>query len=339
MPMKVYIEKCIAGEGLTTEEAAAALDLIMTNQATEAQIAGLIVALRAKGESVEEIVGFARTMREHAVKVEIDDPDAVDIVGTGGDGLGTFNISTVASFVAAGAGVTIAKHGNRAASSRTGSADLLTALGVNISAPPERVRQCINDVGIGFLFAPLFHPAMKAAAKPRSELGIKTIFNMVGPLTNPAGATRQLIGTYRDDVASKLARALRQLGTQRSCVVHGSDGIDEVALAGATRVYEVQGETDVREYAIGPDTFGLPSRPLAEIIGGDSADNATITRRVLGGEKGASRDVVLANAALGLYVAGKSASMTECRQRAEESIDSGQAMKTLERLIAFSNAP
>ncbi|RPJ49585.1 MAG: anthranilate phosphoribosyltransferase, partial [Methanobacteriota archaeon] len=206
--MKTYIEKCLAGEHLSVDEASGALSMIMTGQATDSQIAGLLIALRAKGETVDELVGFARTMREHAVHVHIDDPDAIDMCGTGGDGLRTFNISTVSSFVVAGAGVTVAKHGNRSVSSQSGSADVLMALGVNIQCPPETVQACINRIGIGFFFAPLFHPAMKFAAKPRTELGVRSIFNMVGPLTNPAGVKRQLIGVYQLRITSLLAGAL-----------------------------------------------------------------------------------------------------------------------------------
>jgi anthranilate phosphoribosyltransferase len=337
MNMKTYIEKCVEAQDLTTEEASAALELIMTNQATEAQIAGLLIALRAKGETVEELVGFARTMREKSVRITVHDENALDIVGTGGDGLGTFNISTVASIVAAGAGVTVAKHGNRSVSSRSGSADLLKTLGVNINLSPEGVERCIEQTGIGFLFAPLFHPAMKFAAKPRVELGVKTIFNMVGPLTNPAGARRQVVGAYNARVASHLASALIQLGATRACVVHGSDGIDEVALSGETSVFEVTEEGGKTEYSLRPSDFGLPTHPLASILGGSSEENAVIAHAVLRGEEGPPRDVVVANAALGLYVSGKAPSLPEARAQAEESIDSGRALKTLQGLVETTN--
>ncbi|HEX9006002.1 MAG TPA: anthranilate phosphoribosyltransferase, partial [Bacteroidota bacterium] len=238
MSIKAHMEKVLSGEHLSTDEAAAALETIMTGEATDVQIAGLLVALRANGESVDELVGFARTMRLHAVRVRLEDPDAIDMCGTGGDGRGTFNISTVASFVAAGAGVTVAKHGNRSVSSRSGSADVLAALGVNISLPPERVEACINEVGIGFLFAPLFHPAMKHAGKARAELATRTIFNMLGPLTNPAGVRRQLIGAYSARVAGQLACALQRLGALKACVVHSEDGMDEISAAAGTRMFE-----------------------------------------------------------------------------------------------------
>jgi len=339
MKMKQYIEKCLAFQHLTVAEASAALELIMTNQATDAEIAGLLIALRAKGETVEEIVGFARTMREKSIKVKIEDADALDIVGTGGDGLGTFNISTVACCVAAGAGVTIAKHGNRSVSSRSGSADLLIALGVNIQLSPERTQDCINAIGIGFLFAPLFHPAMKFAAKARTDLGVKTIFNMVGPLTNPAGTSRQLIGAYHPSVAGNLAVALEKLEVKKACVVHGADGIDEVALAGTTTVFEIQRNGTRKEYSLVPQDFGFEPRPLSAILGGSKEENATIALQVLNKDKGAAREVVIANAALGLYVSGKAADITEGKAMAEDSIDSGRALAKLQKLVEYTNRP
>jgi anthranilate phosphoribosyltransferase len=335
--MKHCIEKCLALENLTTEEASSALELIMTGQATDAQIAGLLVALRAKGETVDEIVGFARTMREKSVKVKADDPHAIDMCGTGGDGLGTFNISTLASLVAAGAGVTVAKHGNRSVSSRSGSADLLTALGVNISLPPERAGRCLNVVGVGFLFAPLFHPAMKYAARPRAELGVRTIFNLLGPITNPAGVTKQLVGTFRQEAASHIAEALGRLSTERACVVHGDNGMDEVAVSGETSVFEVTTDSPTRTYRISAGTFGLPDRPGSSVVGGTPEENAEIALRVLRKEPGPERDVVLANAAVGIYVAGKAKDLAEGSARAAESIDSGKAMMTLKRLVEFTN--
>ena len=337
MTMTEYIEKCLAGEDLTVEEAVGAMECIMTGQASESQIAGLLVALRAKGESVDEIVGFARSMRAHSLKVRLEDQDAIDMCGTGGDGLGTINISTIASFVAAGAGVTVAKHGNRSVSSRTGSADLLGEMGVNIQSTPERVEETINRIGIGFLFAPTFHPAMKHAAKPRKELGLRTIFNMLGPITNPAGVKKQLVGTYNPTVASNLAEALRKLQAEHACVVHSSDGMDEITLSGSTSVYEVQRDVPVKRYFVHPEDFGLLRKPLAGLDGGDSKANAEITRRLLKGEKSTARDVVTANAALALQIAGKAASLREGTALAEESIDSGRAMAKLTGLIELSN--
>ena len=337
--MKTHIEKCLAGKHLTTDEAANALGTIMTGNATESQIAGLMVALRAKGETVDEVVGFARTMREHAVKIEIDDPDAVDMCGTGGDGLGTFNISTVASFVVAGAGVTVAKHGNRSVSSQSGSADVLTALGVNVQCPAERVRDCINHIGIGFLFAPMFHPAMKYAAKPRAELGVRSFFNVLGPLTNPAGVRRQLVGVYRAEAAPIVANALQKLGAKRACIVHSADGMDEVTLSGDTAVFEVNSGERMTEYRLQPSSFGYRQYGIDSVRGGDKNANAAITLDVLRGGKGPARDVVVANAALGIYVSGKASSVAEGKKLAEESIDSGKAMEKLDQLIRCTNKP
>jgi anthranilate phosphoribosyltransferase len=339
MTMKPYIEKCLNGEGLSADEASDALDLIMTGQATDVQIAGLLIALRAKGETVDELVGFARTMRAKAVRLQLQDPDAIDMCGTGGDGRGTFNISTVASFVVAGAGVTVAKHGNRSVSSRSGSADLLAALGVNIQIAPERVQECVNQVGVGFLFAPLFHPAMKFVGKARVELAVRTIFNMLGPITNPAGVTRQLVGTFRGDVASMLACALGRLSTQRACVVHSDDGLDEVTASGETSVFETGSDGTVHSYTVSPASFGLEPEPLSSMMGGDASENASIAQSILRGEKVPGRSVVIANAALGLFVAGKAATLPEASALAAESIDSRRAAGALKKLIDFTNRP
>jgi anthranilate phosphoribosyltransferase len=336
MSMKGYIEKCLEEEHLSEKEAGAALDLIMTNQATEVEIAGLLIALRAKGETIDEIVGFARTMRSHAVHIEVEDPDAIDMCGTGGDGRGTFNISTVASFVVAGAHVTVAKHGNRSVSSQSGSADLLSALDVNIQLPPEKVQECINTVGVGFLFAPLFHPAMKYAAKTRKELGVRTIFNMLGPITNPAGVRRQLVGTYRIDVARQLAGALGRMGTARASVVHSADGLDEASVAAPTTIVEISENAPDAEHTVSAADFGLRQHPAADVAGGTTAENAAIALSVLCGAPGAQRDVVIANAALGLMVAGKAHEERAAAALAAHSIDSGRALRKLNELIAFT---
>ncbi len=336
--MKEYLEKVIEGRDLTAEEAAAALELIMTGQATDAQIAALLAGLRAKGETVDEIVGFARTMRLHSVKVRAVDPNAIDMCGTGGDGKGTFNISTVASFVVAGAGVTVAKHGNRSVSSRSGSADLFESLGVKIQLSPDQIERCLNDVGVAFLFAPTFHPAMKSAAKARTEMGIRTIFNILGPLTNPAGVTKQLVGTFSPQVQRKLAEAIRALSSERTCVVHSESGLDEVSVSGRTRVYEVAGDAELREYAVSAESFGLSDGGGNGVSGGTPAENAEIARRVLEGEKGPARDVVLANAALGIYVSGKSANFDDASARAREALDSRRAIGVLKRLQEYTNA-
>jgi anthranilate phosphoribosyltransferase len=337
--MKTHIEKCLSGEHLTVAEASNALDTIMTGQDTDSQIAGLLIALRAKGETVDELVGFARTMRERAVKVSIEDSDAIDMCGTGGDGTGTFNISTVASFVVAGAGVTVAKHGNRSVSSLSGSADVLTALGVNIQSSTETMQACINRIGIGFLFAPLYHPAMKYAAKTRTELGVRSIFNMIGPLTNPAGVKRQLIGTYHLRAMQLLAGALQKLGVDKACVVHSDDGMDEVALSGGTNVQEVARNEQTREYHLQPEDFGFAQLTLDGLRGGDKNANAAIAMSVLKGKTSPARDVVVANAALGIYVSGKAKSLIEGKQKAEESIHSGKALEKLQKLIHYTDQP
>jgi len=335
--MKTHIEKCLAGEHLTVEEAANALNIIMTGQATEAPIAGIMIALRAKGETIDELVGFARTMRGHGIKLLIEDPNAIDMCGTGGDCSGTFNISTVASFVVAGAGVTVAKHGNRSVSSQSGSADVLAALGVNIQCSTETVQSCINHIGIGFLFAPLFHPAMKYAAKPRIELGVRSIFNMLGPLTNPAGVKRQLMGVYNAQIAPLLAGALQKLGAEKACVVHSDDGLDEVTLSGGTFVHEVNMNEPLKEYRLQPKDFGFSQHSLKSLRGGDKNYNAAITLEVLQGKKCPARDVVIANAALGIYIGGKTKTIIEGKQKAEESIDSGKALEKLQQLIKSTN--
>jgi anthranilate phosphoribosyltransferase len=335
--MKKQIEKCLSGSDLTVEESSSALDMILTGQATEAQIGGLLVALRAKGETVDELVGFAQILRDRGVQMKIEDTDAIDMCGTGGDGLGTFNISTVSSFVVAGAGVTVAKHGNRSVTSQSGSADVLTALGVHVECSPETVQVCINRIGIGFLFAPLFHPAMRHVAKPRMELGVRSIFNMLGPLINPAGVRRQLIGAYHPIAMRLLAGALRELGAVKACIVHSDDGMDEVTLSGSTGILEVNGRGDIIAYQVDPIDFGLPQNALDSIQGGDKEANAAIAISILRGEESPARDVVLANAAMGLYVAGKAASLPEGKDMAVESIDSCRAMEKLNQLINLTS--
>lgn len=335
--MKKQIEKCLAGSDLTIEESSSALEMILSGQATDAQIGGLLVALRAKGETVDELVGFAQILRDKGIRMNIEDPDAIDMCGTGGDGLGTFNISTVASFVVAGAGVTVAKHGNRSVTSRSGSADVLTALGVNVHCSPETVQECINRTGIGFLFAPLFHPAMKHVAKQRVEIGVRSIFNMLGPLINPAGVRRQLIGAYHPVAMRLLAGALRELGAVKACIVHSDDGMDEVTLSGSTAILEVKGKGEINAYKVEPKDFGLKQSALDSIQGGDKEVNAAIAVSILNGEASPARDVVLANAAMGMYVAGKAKSLPEGKDMAEESIDSGRAMEKLNQLINLTS--
>jgi anthranilate phosphoribosyltransferase len=337
--MKIYIEKCLSGENLTLDEASAALAKIMNGHSTDAQIAGLMIAMRAKGETVDELVGFARTMQKHGVRLSIEDPNAIDMCGTGGDGLGTFNISTMASFVVAGAGVTVAKHGNRSVSSQSGSADVLTSLGVNVQCSAKTVTECINHIGIGFMFAPLYHPAMKHASKSRSELGVRSFFNMIGPLTNPAGVKRQLIGVYKSQIAPLLAGAVQKLGAEKACVVHSDDGLDEVTLSSGTIVHEVNSNEPLKEYRLRPKDFGLPQYSIENLRGGDKDQNADISLKVLNGTAGSARDVVIANAAIGIYLGGKAKTFIEGKQKAVESIDSGKALKKLQQLIQYSNRP
>lgn len=335
--MKEYIQKALARHDLTEEEASRALEFIVSGDASGAQIAALLIALAAKGESVSELVGFARTMRAHAVAIRVDDPDAVDIVGTGGDGLGTFNVSTVTAFVVAGAGVTVAKHGNRSASGTCGSADVLHALGVNLDLTPERVEECVNRTGIGFLFAPVFHPAMRHAAHTRRDIGVRTIFNMIGPLTNPAGVRRQVIGAFTLGAAGALAEAAGRLGAHRTCVVHNAAGMDEVGLQESTAVFQVETGRSTARYELSAADFRLPPHPVAHILSRSVDDNVTTARKVLDGERGAPRDVVVANAALALYVAGRAHGMDEAARCAEESIDSGRARGKL-RMLAEAAA-
>jgi anthranilate phosphoribosyltransferase len=337
--MKIYIEKCLSGENLTIDEASNALAKIMNGQSTDAQIAGLMIALRAKGETVDELVGFARTMQKHGIRLSIEDQNAIDMCGTGGDGLGTFNISTMASFVVAGAGVTVAKHGNRSVSSQSGSADVLASLGVNVQCSTETVKECINHIGIGFMFAPLYHPAMKHASKSRSELGVRSFFNMIGPLTNPAGVKRQLIGVYQSRVAPLLAGAAQKLGAEKACIVHSDDGLDEVTLSCGTVVHEVNGNEPLKEYRLQPKDFGLPQHAIENLRGGDKNHNADISLKVLKGTAGSARDVVIANAAIGIYLGGKAGTFIEGKQKATESIDSGKAFEKLQQLIQYTNRP
>ncbi len=335
--MKQYIEKCLAGEHLSVDEASAAVETIIDGQATDAQIAGLLIALRAKGETADELLGFARVMREKAIRINVNDGDAIDIVGTGGDGLGTFNISTVASFVAAGAGVTVAKHGNRSVSSQSGSADVLIALGVNVQLAPENVESCINTVGLGFMFAPAFHPAMKSVAKARAELGVRTIFNMLGPLTNPARVRRALIGTFNANVATKLADVLRRSQMKKVVVVQSEDGMDEIALSGPTNVFEITDGCEPSHKKVSPEDFGFAVCPLSAVRGGTKEENAALALRILDGESGPHRDVVVMNAAAGIYVAGAAAHFVEATAMATEAIDSGRALSKLKQLVEFSN--
>ncbi len=330
------IAKIVDGGSLTAEEATAVMGEIMDGHATPAQIGALVTALRMKGETPEEIAGFAVAMRERAHRIEPKVPVFVDVVGTGGDGSGTFNISTVAAFVVAGSGVPVAKHNNRAVSSRCGSADLLEALGVPADVEPDHARRAIEEVGIGFLFAPRFHPAMRHAAGPRREIGIRTVFNVLGPLTNPAGARHQVVGVYHASLVEPIARVLQQLGARHAFVVHG-DGMDELAPSGPSHVAEVRGG-QVRTFELRPEDAGLPCHPTQAVRGGEASQNARLALSVLRGERGAHRDVVLLNAAAALVAAGACSDLREAAERAAESIDRGAALGKLEQLRHFLGA-
>jgi anthranilate phosphoribosyltransferase len=330
------IAKAIDSKHLSQEEAIATMTEIMEGNATPAQIGSFITAMRIKGETVEEITGFASVMRAMATPVRCKSPRIVDTCGTGGDSLHTFNISTAAAFVAAGAGAVVAKHGNRSVSSSCGSADVLKELGVNIEADITTVERCLDEAGIGFLFAPLLHKAMKHAIGPRREIGIRTVFNVLGPLTNPAGAQAQLIGVYSEGLTELLANVLKNLGSKRVFVVHGEDGEDEISITGRTRISELC-DGAVRTYYISPEDFGMRKAPLKEIIGGDAKENAGILVSIFNGEKGAKRDAVILNSAAVVTAAGIAKDIKSGLKIAAESIDSGKAKRKLDNLVKHSN--
>jgi anthranilate phosphoribosyltransferase len=341
------LRKIGAGEDLTRAEADGAMEQILSGHATDSQIVELLSALRIKGETVDELVGFATAMRRYATKIFPSNyarrgEPLMDTCGTGGDAKGTFNVSTAAAFVVAGAGVRVAKHGNRSISSKCGSADVLEALGVRIDLEPEQVARCIDEMGIGFLFAPAMHAATRHAMQARRELGGRTVFNLLGPLTNPAGASAQVAGVYRADYTELMARALGELGVERAFVVHGVDGLDEISIGGETGVAELR-DGAVRSYTVVPEDFGLRRAPLEAILGGDANQNAQIIRKVLGRsslghEHGPHRDIVRANAAAALVASGRATDWLDGVRLATESIDSGAASKRLEALVAFSQS-
>ena len=330
------IEKLVRHEDLTADESAAAMEEVMEGRATPAALAGLLSALAMKGERPTEIVGFARTMRAHAIKLSAPAGEVFDTCGTGGDRSGTFNISSAAAVVVAACGVTVAKHGNRSVSSRCGSADVFEQLGVNIAAPPATVERTLHDANIAFFFAPTFHPSMRHAGPTRRELGVRTAFNLLGPLTNPAGATRQIVGVPKSELTELLARALMLLGSARAWVVHGADGIDEISTTGYTKVSECRGSA-VHTFYVHPSEFGLPKAAPGDLRGGDAAENAAIVRNVLAGGRGPARDVVVLNAGAALLVAGQAESVAHGIRRAAEAIDCGAAEATLERMIRASH--
>jgi anthranilate phosphoribosyltransferase len=334
--IKDAIAKLADRADLSEKEAEAVMLEIMDGAATPAQIAAYLMGLRMKGETVDEIAGSARALRARATRILAADPSVVDTCGTGGDRANTFNISTTAAFVAAGGGLTVAKHGNRSVSSRCGSADVLVALGVRIDLPTARIEECVNEVGIGFLFAPLFHGAMKHCAAPRQEIGVRTLLNVLGPLTNPAGATIQVVGVYDEGLTELLAKVLIQLGVHHCFVVHGMDGLDEVTLTDRTRVSEGKAGV-VSSYFVDPGDFGLARVRLKDLAGGTAEENAHVTRQILQGQKGPKRDIVCMNAAPAFVACGKARTLAEGYALAGRSIDSGAAIEKLERLIEFTN--
>jgi anthranilate phosphoribosyltransferase len=329
------LEKLTRREDLTADEASAAMTEVMEGRATPAQIAGLLVGLMMKGERPAEIVGLARTMRAHAVKLSNAFENVFDTCGTGGDRSGTFNISSAAALIVAACGVRVAKHGNRSVSSACGSADVFAKLGVDTAAVPAAVEHCLEQAGIAFFFAPTFHPAMKHAAEARRDLAIRSAFNLLGPLTNPAGATRQLVGVPKPEFTELLARALQLLGAERAWVVHGADGIDEISTTGYTKISECRGGS-VSTFYVHPADFGISKATLGSLKGGDAATNAAIVRRVLQGERGPARDIVLLNAGAALFIAGCTASVREGIERGGAAIDSGGAARTLEAMVRAS---
>ncbi|WP_457601672.1 anthranilate phosphoribosyltransferase [Hydrogenivirga sp.] len=337
MDIRSILHKLSESQDLTSEEVYSALTEIVEGNATDAQIGAFIMGTKMKGETVEEIEGAGRFFRERATKVEVSNPEElVDTCGTGGDRSGTFNVSTVTAFVLAGAGVRVAKHGNRSVSSRCGSADFLEQAGAKIDLPPDKVARLIEEIGIGFMFAPLFHPAMKRVIGPRREVGVRSIFNLVGPLSNPAGAKRQIMGVFSDKLVDKLAHVLKRLGIEKAFVVHGMDGIDEVSVADATLVGEVD-RGEVKLYEFVPEELGINRRELRDVCITDPEESFRMGFSVLEGEEGPHRDIVLLNATFGILASGKTQDRKEAFELARESIDSGRARRKLEEFIELSN--
>lgn len=331
------ISRLIDGHDLTAEEAQAALEQIMAGEASDAQIGAFLIALRMKGETAEEIAGLARAMRANCTRVPTTRANIVDTCGTGGDALDTFNISTAAAFIAAGAGVPVAKHGNRAVSSRCGSADVLNELGVDLAMPPDAVGRCIDEVGVGFLFAPALHPAMKHAIGPRREIGVRTVFNCLGPMTNPAGAQRQLIGVYAPELTELVAHALRDLGSTHAMVVHGTDGLDEISTIGPTQITELR-DGQVRTRILDASELGVPKANPEDLAGADAAESARMLLGLLDGEPGPRRDIAVLNAGAAIVVGGLAGDLAEGMEMAAEAIDSGAARQRLDALTEFSQS-
>lgn len=338
--MNTYLRLLADGQTLSERQAEAALQHIMRGEAEPVEIAALLMGLRTRGESLDELVGFTKAMRAFAVPVVCDDPDAIDLCGTGGDSSGTFNISTAAAFVCAGAGVTVAKHGNRSISSKCGSADVLKTLGVNIELRKDGVEACLREVGMAFIFAPFFHPAMKHVMPVRRQLGVRTFFNILGPLSNPAGVRRQLVGAFTPDVAQTMVRILARLDATHVITLHATDGLDEISLAAPTQINEYETASDSNEpiaSTIKPEQFGVPRAALTSIQGGTAEDNAGILRNIFAGKKGPHRDIVVLNAAFGLKTSGRYESIEACLDAANASLDSGAAQRKLEALVEVSN--
>jgi anthranilate phosphoribosyltransferase len=336
--LRPLIEKLIRRDDLTSDEASAAMAEVMEGRAADAQIAAFLIGLAMKGERPAEIVGLARTMRAHAVKLSRTFEPVFDTCGTGGDRSGTFNISSCAAVVVAACGVRVAKHGNRSVSSLSGSADVFEALGVHVTAPPAVVERCLAEARIGFFFAPTFHPSMRHAGPTRQALGVRTAFNLLGPLTNPAGARRQIVGVPRPEFTELLARSLMRLGSERAWVVHGADGIDEISTTGYTKVSECR-DGAVKTFYLHPADFGMPKAPPGALQGGSATENARIITAVLDGQPGAARDVVVLNAGAALFVAGTAESIRDGMIAAARAIDTGAARATLASLVAVSHAP
>lgn len=336
MSIQKVLEEVLAGRDLSSTQMESAMNIIMQGEATPVQIAGFIVALRMKGESVDELAAAARVMRNLSSKVDIALDQLVDTCGTGGDGQKTFNISTASAIVAASAGISIAKHGNRSVSSKSGSADVLEALGVKLELTPEQIAQCVQEVGIGFMFAPMHHSCMKYAIGPRKELGVRTLFNLLGPLTNPANAQRQVLGVFDDCWLQPLAQVLRSLGTEHALVVHAEDGLDEISISGATNICELN-NGEINSYQVGPGDFGLQCSPISAIQVDNVDDSAAMINSILEGAQSAAADIVCLNAGAAIYVAGKSDSLKTGVKLASENLASGSARDMLEKLIAFTN--
>ncbi len=335
--LKDYIAKVVESNDLTQQEAQEALQIIMDGNATHAQIGAFIIACRIKGETIDEIAGFTQTMRNNVIPISISSSNAIDTCGTGGDLQHTLNVSTLSAFVAAGAGATVAKHGNRSVSSKCGSADLLLALGIDIDADPNKVEECIEKIGMGFLFASKLHQAIKHAVGPRKEIGLRTFFNILGPMTNPAGVKRQVIGVFDGALREQIAAVLNKLGSERVFVVYGEEGLDEISISGTTDITELS-QGKISSYTVVPEDFGIKRKPITEIVGGDIEDNKKIALELLNGKKGTQRDMVVLNAGFAIAASDDSFSIQKGMELAAESIDTGKAMEKLEQLIQMSNS-